>query len=1035
MNLTKQFHPALIAFALASASGFMLSAQTPDGNWKEVWRDDFNGTALDSRYWNIETNSDGGGNWELQYYGPQGVSVADGNLVITASRTPNGGKSFTSGRINSRGKIYFTHGKLEAKIMIPKSKGGLWPAFWMLGENIGTNPWPQCGEIDILEMGNQKGFGGNEETFFSGACHWGFYNSNNTYPSYGVEQNAPYSLQDGEYHLFTCVWDKDAIKMYLDQDKNPDVAPYYEMALTDVSSATSPGNYLHKPFHILFNLAVGGLFPNITNAGAISAEIPAQLKVDWVRICQPEGDDDFTFCEEYKEDDTNADDPNTNPGLWGSRALDANGQSTFDFANADDFVLIGTSQGVNETIRGLGKNIVADYNVDDVTNFFYVWENTYNTLPCDGLNSFGYAEDYVSLSVGTVGWSGAGYASTAPGKDLSMLDTDDYVLHFAMKGNDITAHRKQTVMVGNTQFTIGRADGADPALGDYPRDGQWYYFDIPLKVLRTLADPIFTNPKNYIDNVVAFLSGNFGGAKLQVDNVFFYRSTKPVQDLPETDTTTEIGRYGSLAVKDGAPTFDFENAYDFVPVAASDLARGAMEGKIKLDLNVDGGKNAFYNWLYEFTTTNTYDELEQSGLNSMGEAAGYFALKVHGEQPWSGCGFKLLSPQDLSFIDENYFLHIAFKGNDVLMHAAQTITVGNAQFIIGPGDGVTPSLGDYRRDGEWYAFDIPVKDLLIMADPLYNNVSAFSDNIIAISTGGVKGAELQFDNVFFYRNDTKGDQGITDDTPCGPYVHAALDADGNHTFDLAHAEDIVAVNISDGVRSLLGDKIRADYNVDDENVFFYVWENTFEEAEAEGLNSFGLEEAYPALKVADAGWSGAAYKYEKPRDFSIVNEPGYYLHLAIRSSDYVSHIPYKMGLCEDAVMITTAESGDGIVTDFPRTGDWYYIDIPVSRINKEAGRELFATETAFTKNLLHFDCGARAGVQLQFDNVFFWRNTNPDRDDNLNQSGIDDEVSVGLPSRSTLKGIFGLDGRRINSSRDQLAPGFYIIDGQKVIIR
>ena len=1037
MKAKRILRSVLAAIALVPVTGATSYAQTPDNGWAEVWRDDFNGTTLNTKYWNIEQNSSGGGNWELQYYGPEGVSVADGNLILTASRTPRGGQSFTSGRVNTKGKIYFTHGKLEARILIPKSKGGLWPAFWMLGENISTNPWPQCGEIDILEMGNAAGFGGNEETYFSGACHWGYYNSNNTYPMYGVAGNAPYSLQDGQYHLFTCVWDTEAIKMYLDLDKNPDAAPYYEMGLTDRKTDISPGNYLHKPFHILFNLAVGGMFPNITNPGGITADMPAEMRIVWVRICQPEGDEDFTFCENAIDDDLTQEDPDTNPGLWGSPALDANNAYTFDFDKADDFVLIGTSQGVKEIMTGLGKNIAADYNVDDVNNFFYVWENTYREGSAEGLNSFGLAEEYQSLEVGTVGWSGAGFASTGGrAKDLSMIN-DEYVLHFAMKGNDITAHRKQTVMVGNTQFVIGRADGTDPSLGDYPRDGKWYYFDIPVKVLRSLKDPVFTNASSYLDNVVAFLSGGFGGAKLQFDNVFFYRSLVPVQDIPNTDTTTEIGRYASKSLDaDGNSTFDFENSYDYVPICATDAARGAMEGKIRLDLNVDGGNNAFYNWLYEFTATSTYEEIPCEGVNSMGEDAPYFAMSVRGEQAWSGCGFKLLSPQDLSILDDTYWLHMAFKGDDVLMHAAQTITIGKVQFNIGPADGATPSLGDYRRDGEWYSFDIPLKDLMVIANPLYPNATAFDDNIVAISTGGVTGAKVQFDNIFFYRNDSKGSDDTGDDTPCGPYVHAALDANGTSTFDFANAVDIVCVNISDGVREMFDGKIRADYNVDDENVCFYVWENTFEPLEAEGPNSFGLDEEFPALAVGGYNWSGAAYKFETARDLSIVSEPGYYLHMAIRSADYMSHTPYKMGLCEDAVWITAGTSGDGIVTDFPRDGKWYYIDIPVSRIADEAGHDIFASEKSFTKNLLHFDCGTRQGTPLEFDNVFFWRNTNPDRDDNLDgSSGIGTLPSVGIPAAPRMQGIYTIDGRRIYAEPAELPAGFYIINGNKVLIK
>ncbi|MDE7380518.1 MAG: glycoside hydrolase family 16 protein, partial [Muribaculaceae bacterium] len=904
------------------------------------------------------------------------------------------------------------------------------------GDNINKNPWPQCGEIDILEMGNSNGFGGNEETYFGGACHWGYYDSHNTYPMYGYAGNAPYSLQDGNYHLFTCIWDEEKISMYLDMDKNPDVKPYYEMSLTDKSSATSPGNYLHKPFHILFNLAVGGMFPGITSDSGITASLPAEMKIDWVRICQPD-DDSFTFCQEYVENEENQEDPYTKPGLWGSKALTSAGETTFDFDNADDFVLIGTSAGVQDIIKGKGKNIVADYNVDDVNNFFYVWENTYSEIEPSGVNSFGLQEAYQALEVRNVGWSGAGFASTGgKAKDLSMLESDDYVLHFALKGNDIAAHRKQTLMVGNTQFVIGKADGTDPSLGDYPRDGQWYYFDIPLKVLRTLKNPLFSNPSSYYDNVVAFLSGGFGGAKLQFDNVFFYKSKNGGKEIPDTDESTEIGKYASLALdKNGKSTFDFENSYDYVPVSASDLTRGAMEGKIKLDLNVDGGNNVFYNWLYEYTTTPTYDEIKAEGSNSMGEDASFFAMEVHGEQAWSGCGFKLLTPQDLSFLDDSYWLHIAFKGDDVLMHASQTLTLGKVQFTIGPADGATPSLGDYRRDGNWYAFDIPMKALRIISNPVYPNDTSFSDNILAISTGGVPGAKLQFDNVFFYRNDTKNADGKKDETPCGPYVHKALDDNGKSTFDFNNAIEIVAINISDGVREIVKDNLRADYNVDDTNVCFYVWENTYNPLEnPQGPNSFGFNEVFPALSVGTYKWSGAAYKFESARDLSMLCEDDYYLHLAMRSADYVSHFPFRIGISEDDVWITTSLSGDGLLTDFPRDGEWYYIDIPVSKLNDVAGHVIFNTATSFTKNLIHFDCGAREGTILEFDNVFFWKNTNPKRNDNLGNSAIE-EICGDTASSNLIEGIFTLDGCRIYLDLEELTPGFYIVNGKKVIIK
>ena len=189
------------------------------------------------------------------------------------------------------GKKYFTHGKVEAYICLPKTANGLWPAYWMMGNDFSTVGWPRCGEIDILEMGNSQGIKtGTQETYFNGACHWGFY-KNGAYPNYAKSSNAPYSLQDGEFHLYTLIWDEKSIKMYLDLDKNPNVAPYYEMGIEGTDDEWATGLYFHHDHFILFNLAVGGHFTGIVNnPGGITA-LPtdgseAKMYVDFVRVYQ-----------------------------------------------------------------------------------------------------------------------------------------------------------------------------------------------------------------------------------------------------------------------------------------------------------------------------------------------------------------------------------------------------------------------------------------------------------------------------------------------------------------------------------------------------------------------------------------------------------------------------------------------------------------------------------------------------------------------------------------------------------------------------
>ena len=280
---------------------------TPTDDWQLVWSDEFNGTGLDLDIWNIEVNGNGGGNNELQYYCEKAVSVQDGNLVLTATKEEYMGKHCTSGRINSKNKVYFTHGKIEASIKLPSTANGLWPAFWMMGNDFDQVGWPNCGEIDILEMGHVDGINsGTQDRYFNGACHWGFYKSGN-YPNYAHSNTCSYSLQDGNYHTFTCIWNDSELNMYVDLETYPTSSPYYTIGLADSNDDWATGKYFHKPFFILFNLAVGGAFPGIYDINNITAltDGPRSMYVDWVRVYQ-HGDTSETFSGKTNQSTGNA---------------------------------------------------------------------------------------------------------------------------------------------------------------------------------------------------------------------------------------------------------------------------------------------------------------------------------------------------------------------------------------------------------------------------------------------------------------------------------------------------------------------------------------------------------------------------------------------------------------------------------------------------------------------------------------------------------------------------------------------------------
>ena len=291
----------LTALAILAGASQLYAAEPQIGSGETngyhlVWQDLFDADELNPMRWDIEVNGNGGGNNELQYYTdrPENVRLGDdgegnGCLILTARRENYLNKQFTSGRLNTKGRIAFTHGKVEAAIKLPKTANGLWPAFWMMGNDFDQVGWPRCGEIDIVEMGNSAGISnGTQERFFNGACHWGPGWPN---ASYANSSTKNYSLQDGQFHLFTLIWDDNVVKMYVDLDKYPNQNPYYKMDIPYEDNEWSPGYYFHKDNFILFDLAVGGNFTGIHNANDITAlndanGQQASMYVNYVKIYQ-----------------------------------------------------------------------------------------------------------------------------------------------------------------------------------------------------------------------------------------------------------------------------------------------------------------------------------------------------------------------------------------------------------------------------------------------------------------------------------------------------------------------------------------------------------------------------------------------------------------------------------------------------------------------------------------------------------------------------------------------------------------------------
>ena len=322
------------SYLILACAAMLVACAPKQPQYTLVWEDDFEATELNADYWNVDDNARGGGNAELQYYAPKNVTVekhpvsGEGCLVLSAQRedyyytTADGKQGYrpaTSGRLNTQDKVTVEYGRVEARIAFPLTANGLWPAFWMLGNNLATNlgdddsvdnmaavleaqgrvVWPKCGEIDICEMGHKNGIAeGTQDRYFNGACHWGENWNNGAYPNVGQFHTWDYPVQ-GDFHLFTLDWSEDSIAMYLDLDKYPDTKPYFELSLRG-KEVNEPGHYFNHPFYLVLNLSVGGFFPDMPNPEKYSDVIdksllapvtalpedgsPVKMYVDYIRV-------------------------------------------------------------------------------------------------------------------------------------------------------------------------------------------------------------------------------------------------------------------------------------------------------------------------------------------------------------------------------------------------------------------------------------------------------------------------------------------------------------------------------------------------------------------------------------------------------------------------------------------------------------------------------------------------------------------------------------------------------------------------------
>ncbi len=303
-NVSQQYQaPILVASnitlnAIAAAPGNLNSTVTTQSfnpnivSGTLVWSDEFANSGAsnalpDAKTWTYDTGFQCCGNNELETYCAAGSATAPcdpGNpnayidttgILHIAGRNPSG-TIYTSARLKTQGRLSFMYGRIEARMKLPESQG-MWPAFWLLGNNIATINWPACGELDVMEHidGNDPpadvGATPPGYDWIAGSVHGGTNSSNE---ANGSQTYHPSGFSAADWHIYGMIWSKGQVAYYVDDPSN---------VYTTFTPANFPGTWPFDqgPQFVILNLAIGGSWPGNPDSTTV---FPGDMQVDYVRV-------------------------------------------------------------------------------------------------------------------------------------------------------------------------------------------------------------------------------------------------------------------------------------------------------------------------------------------------------------------------------------------------------------------------------------------------------------------------------------------------------------------------------------------------------------------------------------------------------------------------------------------------------------------------------------------------------------------------------------------------------------------------------
>ena len=394
-----------------------------------VWSDEFNGDQIDSEVWIHDVGGHGFGNGQLEFDTARRENsyIDNGNLVIAARRESYSGKPFTSARLLTQGRFAFLYGTLEARIKVPDTANGVWPAFWMLGNNYPAIPWPQAGEIDILEIGGKEGItAGLQQRRINCALHFAGAGEKKT--TLDAWHDASVDL-NRDYHVYKVSWTPQYLKFFLDD---------IEYGSWDIRSPHL--REFHQPCFPILNVAVGGWdtsYTGISRPADVTATFPAKMFVDWIRLTRNAHTRTF-FSKDHAEQGSF--------GVYTERTSVRNGL-TFQSGGSPDFAY-GSAAAL------------------------YTWNNM---QPAANTGSPSEGQQSWSFDIAAGQWFGMGVFLP---NFRNMKHYSDGLLHFDIKTTSTAPLRIGIKSSRAGEFFLPLGDAGDEF--GFPRDGKWQTVAIPL---------------------------------------------------------------------------------------------------------------------------------------------------------------------------------------------------------------------------------------------------------------------------------------------------------------------------------------------------------------------------------------------------------------------------------------------------------------------------------------------------------------------------------------------------------------------------